>query len=228
MPEFVQPRNVLLADSSTLFREAVSAVLQREPDLDVVAAVGDGRSVTTEILRVRPDIAVIDAAMPGIDGLELTRLVCLHYPSCRVLVVSESEDESVLVESMKVGASGYLTKQYPIDDLLDGIRTVCRGDTVVPSRMLRGLLDRLIDQATRHEDALRRIARLTQREREVLSLLSRGGTNQTIARDLVISPHTARTHIQNTLTKLGFRSRLQAAMFVTRNGVLSELAVVGS
>jgi DNA-binding NarL/FixJ family response regulator len=215
---------VLLADEQSLFRQAVKVVLSSEDDLIVVGEAADGLQAIAEVERVRPDVALLDADLPNCDGIRATQQISLRVPECRVIVFSAQEDEQVLVQALEAGASGYLSKGSPLADLIEATRAVHRGDALIPPRMLGALLQRLIHRRRERDDALKRMAKLTRREREVLALLAQGADNDGIAQRLVISPETARTHIQNVLGKLGVHSRLEAAAFVTQNGILDDLA----
>jgi DNA-binding NarL/FixJ family response regulator len=140
-----------------------------------------------------------------------------------VLVLGSNEDYRRLVDLLDAGASGYLTKEAPLADLIHATRAVHHGDTLVPPRMLGPLLTGLLRRRKEQDRAYDRVARLTRREREVLALLAEGADNEGIARVLVISPQTARTHIQNIFGKLSVHSRLEAAAFVTQNGIFPDL-----
>jgi DNA-binding NarL/FixJ family response regulator len=219
MVEPVQVR-VLLADAHSLFREALSAALAGQPDLAVVAEAEDGLEAVGEATRMEPEVAVLDADLPNCEGVRAARLIRERVPGCRVVLLASEEEQDTLADAIDAGVNAYLTKASPLADLVDAIRAVHRGDTLVPARMLGGLLDRLVNRRREQSDAVRRMGRLTPREREVLALLAQGGDNDSIARDLVISPQTARTHIQNVLVKLGVHSRLEAAAVAIRNGLL--------
>jgi DNA-binding NarL/FixJ family response regulator len=214
---------VLLADEQSLFRDAVKVVLSSESDLVVVGEAGDGIQAVAEAERVKPDVALLDASLPNCDGIRATQQITLRVPDCRVIVFSAQDDEQILVRALEAGASGYLSKGAPLAELIDATRAVHRGEALVPPRMLGALLQRLIVRRRERDDALKRMAKLTRREREVLALVAQGADNDAIAQELVISPETARTHIQNVLGKLGVHSRLEAAAFVTQNGILDDL-----
>ena len=214
---------VLLADEQSLFRDAVKVVLSNEDDLIVVGEAGDGLQAVAEAERVQPDVALLDADLPNCDGIRATQQISIRVPDCRVIVFSAQEDEQILVQSLEAGASGYLSKGAPLAELIEATRAVHRGEALVPPRMLGALLRRLIVRRRERDDALKRMAKLTRREREVLALVAQGADNDVIAQALVISPETARTHIQNVLGKLGVHSRLEAAAFVTQNGILGDL-----
>jgi DNA-binding NarL/FixJ family response regulator len=217
---------ILLADGQSLFREAVKVVLESESDVEVVAEARDGLQAVAEAERLRPDVALLDVNLPNCDGVRATALIKERVPECRVVVLANEEDQRTLVDAVEAGASGYLTKESPLAELIDAARAIHRGETLIPRRMLGALLARLIRRRREQDEAIRRMSRLTRREKEVLALLAGGADNDAIAQALVISPQTARTHIQNVLGKLGVHSRLEAAAFVMQNGILDELATV--
>lgn len=217
------PVRILLAVGQSLFRDAVKVVLESEPDLQVVAVARDGLQAVAEAERTRPDVAVVDANLPNCNGIRATLLIKANVPDCKVLVLSSEEDQRALVAALEAGASGYLTKGCPLAELIEATRAIHLGDTLIPPRMLGTLLTGLIHRRREQDEALRRSSRLTRREREVLVLLAEGADNDAIARSLVISPQTARTHIQNVLGKLGVHSRLEAAAFARQNGIIEDL-----
>jgi DNA-binding NarL/FixJ family response regulator len=209
---------VLLADPHPLFRGAFRVALESVPDLRVVAAVGDGLDALAEAERLHPDVALLRAGLPPCGEVTLTELITTHVPECRVLVLTDLEDRDTLAAALEAGASGYLTEQSPLPELVDAVRVAHRGEMLVSSRMLEHVFGRLVRR--RHEDDVaRRIARLTPREREVLGLLAEGAGNAVIAEALLISPQTARTHIQKVIKKLEVHSRLEAVLLVTRPGL---------
>ncbi len=217
------PIRILLADEHRLFSGAMRVVLEGEPDLQVVADARDVGHAIAEAGRVAPDVAVIHVSGRTGDGLRGAALIAERFPECRVLVLADEEDHRALLEALEVGASGYLTKEAPLSDLIGAVRAVHRGETLVPPRMLGPLIKTLMRQRREHDEARKRVALLTRREREVLALLAHGATKEVIAEALVISPQTARTHIQNILDKLGVHSQLEAVAFVRRDGILEEL-----
>ena len=218
---------MLLADEHALFREVLKVGLASAEDLDVVAEARDGLQAVAEAQRTQPDVALLHANLPNGDGIRATAQIVGRVPSRRVIVFSDEEDERVLLDALEAGATGYLSKGSPLTDVLEATRAVHRGEALVPPRMLASLLERMFVGRQERDEALRRIARLTRREREVLSLLADGADNDDIARRLVISPETARTHIQNLMTKLGVHSRLEAAALVVQNGLIDELEAAG-
>ena len=214
---------ILLADEQALFREAVRSVLDAEPDLIVVAEARDGSQAVAEAERVRPDVVLLEAGLPNGDEIRATALIKERVPASKVLILCEEDDERIFVDALEAGASGFLSKGSALSELTDAVRSVIRGEILIPTRVMGDLLARLIRRRREQDQALRTLSRLTRREREVLRLLAQGTDNDGIAQTLVISPQTARTHVQNVLGKLGVHSRLEAAAFVTRSGLLEEL-----
>jgi DNA-binding NarL/FixJ family response regulator len=153
-------------------------------------------------------------------------MITERVPECRIIVLAAVEDQRVLTDGLGCGARGYLTKDSSVEDLVDAVRAVARGETLIPPPMLGPLLTELIDRRQQHEQALMKLTALSPREREVLALLAQGAKTSAIADSLVISPETARTHVQNILGKLGAHSRLEAAAFVIENGLLEHLPTV--
>lgn len=214
------PTRILLADGHSLFREAVRVVLEGEGDLRVVAEAGDGVEAVAAAERIRPDLALLDAGLERCDGIRATRTLRERVPGCEVVVVSGTEDPELLERALEAGARGFVSKASPLSELLEVVRGVRRGEVQIPRRMLGDLLSRLMRRRREQDEVLRRVSRLTRREREVLRLIAAGSGTEAIAHALVISPQTARTHIQNILAKLQVHSRLEAAALVNGSGVL--------
>jgi DNA-binding NarL/FixJ family response regulator len=214
---------ILLADDQLLFREAVKVVLSREEGIVVVGEAKDGLQAVAEAERTRPDLAFVDSKLPNCAGVRATGLIKERVPECRVVVLSDEEDPGLLVDAIEAGASGFMTKTSPLASLIEATHAIHAGEMLIPPRMLTPLLTYLISRGKDKDKALRRISRLTNREREVLALLAEGGGNDAIAQALVISPETARTHVQNVLSRLGVHSRLEAATYVRQNGILDDL-----
>ena len=217
------PIRVLIVDGQPLFREAVTAVIDNESDLDVVGVLGDGSEVDEIATRAQPDIALDDANVLDLTGPDTIVTIRDRAPRCRVLVVADDDDGEVLLRAVEAGARGFLTRGSPLHELLSAVRAVQRGDALIPGRLLDGLLAKLLRRHGEWDRAFRMVSRLTVREREVLAELAAGSDNETIAEHLLMSPQTARTHVQNIRAKLNLHSRLEAAAFVHRTGVLDDL-----
>ncbi|TMK59815.1 MAG: response regulator transcription factor [Actinobacteria bacterium] len=217
---------IVLGDEQSLFRQAMRAVMTNESDMEIVAEAGDGVQAVAAAEQLRPDVVVLNASLPNCDGIRATAMIRERLPTCRILVLSEQDDEAELLCALEAGANAYLTKASALTDLIAATRSIHEGGTVVPPLMLGGLLSRLIRRREEQDDAIRRLARLTRREREVVALLAEGADNDAIAQSLVISPQTARTHLQNAIDKLGLHSRLEAAMFANQNSALLDLVSI--
>jgi len=215
--------NVLIADEHSLFRQAVRSALEIEEDLTVVAEAADGLEALEAADRLAPHIALIDTELPKCNGISATRLLRERVPGCKVLVLSNHQDQTALFDAMQAGANGYLTKAIPLAKLIEAARAVLRGETIVPPAMLGDLLSQLVRSKEQQNEVLRRLSRLTRREREVLALLVEGADNDLVAQRLVISPETARTHIQNILSKLDVHSRLEALALVLKNNIVKDM-----
>ena len=217
------PIRILLADQHALFREAMRTVLDSEEDLSVVAEARNASEAISETERTLPHLVILDSDLPMSEEPQTTSVIKERMPDCHVLVFSSREDYRALIEILDAGASGYLTKASPLADLIEATRAIHRGDMLVPPRMLGPLLAGLLRRRKEQDRAHEAVAQLTRREREVLALVAEGADNRAIAETLVISPQTARTHIQNILNKLSVHSRLAAAAFVTQNGIMRDL-----
>lgn len=213
---------ILVADGHSLFREAVRIALEGEKDLRVVAEAGDAIHALAEAERHRPDVAVVDQDLPG-GGIAIIRTLREGSPSTKSIVLTAEEDVDLLIEALQAGASGFLTKLSPLGELVEATRSVSRGEMLVPRTMVGGLVGRLLNGRVEKERALRMVSRLTHRERQVLALLAQRCDRRKIAVSLMISPQTARTHIQNVFGKLSVHSQLEAAAFVMKNGILDDL-----
>ncbi|WP_283136835.1 response regulator [Rhizohabitans arisaemae] len=218
---------VLLVDDQPLLRTGFRLILETESDLAVVGEASNGAQALDQSRALLPDVVLMDIRMPGIDGIEATRRIVrdaaprAHVP--RVLVLTTFDLDEYIVEALRVGASGFLLKDVPPDDLVQAIRVVAAGDAIVAPSVTRRLLDRF---ATRLPSAGRsttpaRLDRLTERELEVLRLIAKGMSNAEIAGQLVVSETTVKTHVGNVLTKLGLRDRVQAVVLAYESGLIT-------
>jgi DNA-binding NarL/FixJ family response regulator len=216
---------IVLAAEHTLFRQALRSYLDGQPGLSLVAEAQDGDQAISESERTQPDLAVLEAYMPVCTGLRATGIIRSRIPQCRVIVVGDETLDTV-VEAFQAGASGYLTKTSPLHEFVRAARAVHDGETIVPSQLLGPLLSVLVSGRRNPAQVATRLSRLTQREREVLALITEGGDNEAIARALVISPQTAKTHVHSVLSKLGVHSRLEAAAVARRAGAARQLTEI--
>lgn len=215
--------SVMIADEHSLFRQAVRSALETEDGLTVVAEAADGIETVAQVEQHKPDVVLIDADLPNSSGVYTTRLIHKRLPACKVLMLSNHPDPTALFDAMQAGASGYMTKATPLRELIRSTKALLQGETIVPASMLGHLLSQLVENRSEQNNVMRRLARLTRREREVLALLVEGGDNEVVASRLVISPETARTHIQNILGKLDVHSRLEALSLVLRNNIAPDM-----
>lgn len=216
------PIRVLLVDDQPLLRTGFRMILESEPDVVVVGEAGDGEKAVTEARALQPDVVLMDIRMPRMDGVEATRSITGTDRSSqvKVLVLTTFDLDEYIVEALKAGASGFLLKDVPPDDLVDAIRIVARGDAVVAPTVTRRLLDRFAQNlASPNEKVDALVSRLTEREREVLQHVARGLSNNEIATELFVSETTVKTHVGNVLAKLGLRDRVQAVVFAYESGL---------
>ena len=189
----------------------------------VVAEASDGLRALSQIRAARPDVALVAGDLPGLDGVKTVVAIRKEGIPTRVVILSEDEDLELMMEALEAGATGYVTGTCGLSQLVEAVRTVDRGGTIVPTMLLGPMLDRLFRRRRDQDAMMRRLPRITPRERTVLALLAEGASNQSIAESLGISSETARTHVQHLLAKLGVHSKLEAAAFVLQNGALHDL-----
>ncbi|SFO48384.1 two component transcriptional regulator, LuxR family [Geodermatophilus obscurus] len=211
---------VLLVDDQPLLRTGFRLILQSEPDIEVVGEAGDGEVALSQVRALRPDVVLMDIRMPRMDGVEATRRLAEFDDPPRVLVLTTYDLDEYVVDSLRAGASGFLLKDVPAEDLVDAVRVVHRGEAVVAPRVTRRLLDRFarLLPAPRTDDAP--LPELTDREHQVLLLMARGLSNAEIAGQLVLSETTVKTHVSNVLMKLGLRDRVQAVVLAYERGIV--------
>jgi len=216
-----KPVRLLLADDQPLLRTGFRMVLGSEPDLDIVGEAGDGVEAVDLARRLLPDVVLMDIRMPRMDGVAATRAIVAARLPVRVLILTTFDLDEYVVGALRAGASGFLAKDVPADDLVGAIRTVAAGDAVVAPRILRRLLERFA-QVLPDPDAAapRGLDVLTEREREVLVQVARGQSNAEIARELSVSETTVKTHVGHVLTKLGLRDRVQAVVLAYESGLV--------
>jgi len=222
---------VLLVDDQPLLRTGFRLILEAEPDLTVVGQAGDGKDAQEQTRALLPDVVLMDIRMPGVDGIEATRRIVreaaptAHVP--KVLVLTTFDLDEYIVEALRAGASGFLLKDVPPDELVQAIRVVAAGDAIVAPSVTRRLLDRFAKRlpSAYEQTTPARLDRLTERELEVLRLIAKGMSNAEIARKLVVSETTVKTHVGNVLTKLGLRDRVQAVVLAYESGLATPGAL---
>jgi DNA-binding NarL/FixJ family response regulator len=220
-----KPVRVLLVDDQPLLRTGFRMVLGGEVDLDVVGEAGDGAEAVDLARRLLPDVVLMDIRMPRMDGVAATRAIVAARLPVRVLILTTFDLDEYVVGALRAGASGFLAKDVPAEDLITAIRTVAAGEAVVAPRILKRLLDRFAETLP-DPDAVPPpdLRSLTEREREVLVQVARGLSNAEIARELQVSETTVKTHVGHMLTKLGLRDRVQAVVLAYESGLVRPRA----
>jgi DNA-binding NarL/FixJ family response regulator len=213
--------NVLLADDQALVRGGLRKIVETEPDMAVVAEAEDGLQAVDAAQASRPDIAVLDIRMPHLDGIEATRrIVAALGDDVRVLMLTTFGLDSYVFEALRAGASGFMLKDARPEELLNAIRVVAGGAALLSPAVTRSVIASFASRAPSVAGSPR-LDELTEREREVLMLLTRGRSNAEIAADLVVSDATVKTHVAHVLMKLGVRDRVQAVIFAYEAGLVS-------
>jgi DNA-binding NarL/FixJ family response regulator len=208
---------VLLADDHVVLREATAELVDHQADMVVVGQAGTGEDTVRLVRRLRPDVVVMDIAMPRGNGLEATRQIVGEVPSTRVLVLTAHEDRDHVILLLEAGAIGYLPKTVSLNELLDAIRSASRGESVLPPSIASVVVRHLA-----HEVEQAPKSTLTSREMEVLRLVSQGLSNDQVAHKLGLSVRTIEAHLTHIYNKLGVGSRTEAALLAQREGWLSS------
>ncbi|MFD5826513.1 response regulator [Lentzea sp. NPDC060358] len=210
---------VLLVDDQPLIRSGFRALLDAEDDIEVVAEAANGEEAVAKIRAHLPDIALMDIRMPGVDGIEATRRISADpaLAGTHVVVLTNYGFDEHVFHALKAGAAGFLVKDVQPEDFLHAVRVAARGDALLAPSITRRLIDRYVSQPQRRDVDL---GHLTQREREAVVLVARGLSNDEIAAAMVISPLTAKTHVNRAMTKLHARDRAQLVVIAYESGLV--------
>jgi DNA-binding NarL/FixJ family response regulator len=210
---------VLIADDQALVRAGFRKILEADSDLEVVAEAADGLEAVEAAQRLAVDVVLMDIRMPNLDGLEATRRLLGANSETRVLILTTFGLDEYVYEALRAGASGFLLKDAPPEDLLAAVRVIARGDALLDPTITRAVIAEFARRPVRSE-LTKKLEDLTAREREVLELLARGLSNAEIARLFVVSDGTVKTHVASVLRKLGLRDRVQAVIYAYESGLV--------
>lgn len=212
---------VLVVDDDHLMRAGLKMIIEQTSDLSVVAEAEDGRQAVMAARRERPDVVLMDVRMPVLDGIESTREIASLPDPPRVLILTTFELDEYVFNALQAGASGFLLKRTPPEQLIEGIRTVAAGDALLSPSVTRRLIAEFASRPVERELSPR-ISELTEREREVLVAMAGGLSNAELAEQLYISENTVKTHVSRVLTKLGARDRVNAVVMAYQGGLMDE------
>ncbi len=214
--------SVLVVDDEALLRTAFTSLIEAEEDLRVVGEAADGKQAVGLAARLAPDVVLMDVRMPVMDGIEATRLITGTgtASALRVLILTTFDLDEYVFEALRAGASGFALKSRPLDELLNAIRVVAEGEALLAPSITRRLIAHFSRASRLPPERRRNLEQLTEREREVLSLLARGLSNTELAETLHVSLPTVKTHVSRILTKLGARDRTQLVVFAYEAGLV--------
>ncbi|MFO8010013.1 MAG: response regulator transcription factor [Dehalococcoidia bacterium] len=212
MPEKIK---ILIADDHIVFRQGTRALLEQEPDLEVVGEAGDGEEAVNLAIELNPDVAIIDIAMPVVDGIAATKRIKEECPDINVLILSAYDDDQFVFRLLKAGAAGYLLKSVPSSELITAIRAVKAGDSILHPAIARKVLSRFVPSSDRPKEHVKPGV-LNQREVDLLTLVARGASNKEIANEFNVSVRTVQSHLRHIFRKLGVNSRTEAVVYALR------------
>jgi DNA-binding NarL/FixJ family response regulator len=219
-----EPLQVLIVDDDALMRAGLRSIIDAADGIEVIGEAGDGREAIYLCKYRQPDLVLMDVRMPDLDGISATRELLALHPELRVMVLTTFEQDDYIFGALAAGASGFLLKRTPPEELLAAVRTVAAGDSLLSPSVTSRVISRMAGTPAPDPERERRLEELTPREREVLVLIARGRANGEIAADLVIEESTVKTHVKRVLRKLGARDRVQAVIFAYEAGLASGAA----
>ena len=211
---------VVLVDDQALIRTGFKMILESEDDIEVVGEASDGEQAVSMTRSVRPDVVLMDVQMPTIDGLEATGRIVrdANIPS-RIVILTTFERDDYVFEALRAGASGFLLKNAPSEELVHAVRVVAAGDALLAPSVTRKVIEGFIRRPAHRSNEVE-LRRLTERETEILKLLATGKSNSELAAHLFVGEGTIKTHVSSVLTKLGIRDRMQAVIFAYESGLI--------
>jgi DNA-binding NarL/FixJ family response regulator len=211
---------VVLVDDQALIRTGFKMILESEDDIEVVGEASDGEQAITLTRSVRPDVVLMDVQMPTMDGLEATgRIVRDANVPSRIVILTTFERDDYIFEALRAGASGFLLKNAPSEELVHAVRVVGAGDALLAPSVTRKVIEGFIRRPAHRSNEVE-LRRLTERETEILQLLATGKSNSELAAHLFVGEGTVKTHVSSVLTKLGLRDRMQAVIFAYESGLI--------
>ena len=212
---------VLIADDQSVVRQGLRRILETKPDVEVVGEAGDGLAALDAVRRLSPHLVLMDIRMPHLDGLEATRRILAGGDAApRILILTTFGLEEYVYEALRAGASGFLLKDAPPEDILAAVSAVGRGDALLDPAVTRAVIGRFASLPKPREDLVAQLEELTPRELDVLELIGRGMSNGEIADELVVAEGTVKTHVGRVFAKLGVRDRVQAVIFAYEAGLV--------
>lgn len=215
------PTTVLVVDDQAMVRQGFGALLDAQPDLSVVGHAADGVEAVAAADALRPDVVLMDVRMPRLDGIAATRRILDAHPDTRVLVLTTFDVDDHVYEALRAGASGFLLKDAPADELVRAVVVVAAGEALLAPSVTRRLVAEFASRSVPGRATSERLDVLTPREREVLTLIARGMSNTEIADHLVVAEQTVKTHVGRVLGKLGLRDRAQAVVLAYETGLVT-------
>jgi DNA-binding NarL/FixJ family response regulator len=210
--------SVLLCDDQELVRAGFRLILDLEPDMEVLGEAGDGKACLRQVAELHPDVVLMDIRMPKMDGIEATRRLVAAGSGSRVLVLTTFDLDEYVYDAMRAGASGFLLKDAPREQMVNAVRVIARGESLLAPAVTRRLVERFVALPPPGSGVPVAMRSLSEREREVLTLLARGLSNVEIADALVLGEATVKTHVGRLLGKLGLRDRVQAVVLAYESG----------
>jgi len=212
---------VLIADDDHLMRAGLAAVLESDDEIEVIGQASTGREAIALTRRREPDVVLMDVQMPDLDGIAATRELAGAAPAARVLILTTFEEDDYIFGGLRAGASGFLLKRTPAEELIRAVHTVAAGESLLSPSVTRRVIDRMARQPGPQPGASN-LELLTPREGEVLALLASGLSNAEIGAELIIEESTVKTHVKRILMKLGLRDRVQAVIFAYEHGIAPQ------
>jgi len=217
---------VLIADDHPVIREGIRAMLETDEDIEIIGEACNGLETVTKTEELRPNVVLMDIIMPNLDGLEAIRRIKRQHPDVGIIILTIHSDKEFVIAAIQAGVGGYLLKDASRDLLRHAIKVVNAGATLVKSSLLQEAIATLVDSAMEYQQggakALEGVKEISGRERTILTLLSEGRTNKEIGKELNITEHTVKKHVQNIIAKLGASDRTQAAVQAVRIGLVKE------